>query len=239
MTQGGKSCGNGIKGDYHIHTNYSDGVFSPEKIVDLALDAGLQAIALTDHDNVLSYDVAKEYLKTKEVDLKLIQGIEVNTLYKDYEVHILGYFPDSTKSDFKQLLHKLVVVCLVVAVVAAVACTVDARLAIQGEYFQTGIVSKHTCLDVLFAKPLSDSTRLDDGICFEGVAVFNDVVCKADVLERLEFLVLGSKNVGKVPNLSGVSCCDYEQMFHLKRSLVCRLFEPFFRLISNVPVSSR
>ena len=94
----------GLKGDYHIHTNYSDGVFSPEKIVDLALDAGLQAIALTDHDNVLSYDVAKEYLKTKEVDLKLIQGIEVNTLYKDYEVHILGYFPDSTKSDFKQLL---------------------------------------------------------------------------------------------------------------------------------------
>ena len=94
----------GIKGDYHIHTYYSDGVFSPEKIVDLALDAGLQAIALTDHDNVLSYDVAKEYLKTKEVELKLIQGIEVNTLYKDYEVHILGYFPDVTKSDFKALL---------------------------------------------------------------------------------------------------------------------------------------
>ena len=94
----------GLKGDYHIHTNYSDGVFSPEKIVDLALDAGLQAIALTDHDNVLSYNIAKEYLKTKEVDLKLIQGIEVNTLYKDYEVHILGYFPDATKSDFKNLL---------------------------------------------------------------------------------------------------------------------------------------
>lgn len=94
----------GIKGDYHIHTYYSDGVFSPEKIVDLALDAGLQAIALTDHDNILSYNVAKEYLKTKEVDLKLIQGIEVNTLYKDYEVHILGYFPDVEKSDFKNLL---------------------------------------------------------------------------------------------------------------------------------------
>ena len=94
----------GLKGDYHIHTNYSDGVFSPEKIVDLALDAGLQAISLTDHDNILSYKVAKEYLKTKEVDLKLIQGIEVNTLYKDYEVHILGYFPDITKNDFKNLL---------------------------------------------------------------------------------------------------------------------------------------
>ena len=46
----------------------------------------------------------QQYLKTKEVELKLIQGIEVNTLYKDYEVHILGYFPDTTKSDFKNLL---------------------------------------------------------------------------------------------------------------------------------------
>lgn len=104
LTQEGKIVNTGIKGDYHIHTNYSDGVFSPEKIVDLALDAGLQAISLTDHDNVLSYNIALEYLKTKEVDMKVIQGIEVNTLYKDYEVHILGYFPDTTKSDFKNLL---------------------------------------------------------------------------------------------------------------------------------------
>ena len=93
-----------MKGDFHIHTYFSDGVFSPEKIVDLALDAGLQAISLTDHDNVLSYNAAKEYLKTKDIELKLIQGIEVNTLYKDYEVHILGYFPDVNKSDFKNLL---------------------------------------------------------------------------------------------------------------------------------------
>ena len=93
-----------MKGDFHIHTYYSDGVFSPEKIVDLAIDAGLQVIALTDHDNVLSYEVAKEYLKTKNVDFKLIPGIEVNTLYKDYEVHILGYFPDVNKPDFKSLL---------------------------------------------------------------------------------------------------------------------------------------
>ena len=104
LTQAGSVVNVGIKGDYHIHTNYSDGVFSPEKIVDLALEAGLQAISLTDHDNVLSYEIALEYLKTKEVDMKVIQGIEVNTLYKDYEVHILGYFPDTTKSDFKNLL---------------------------------------------------------------------------------------------------------------------------------------
>ena len=94
-----------VKGDFHIHTYYSDGVFSPEKIVDLAIDAGLQVISLTDHDNVLSYNVAQEYLKTKgDINFEIIPGIEVNTLYKDYEVHILGYFPDVTKPDFKALL---------------------------------------------------------------------------------------------------------------------------------------
>ena len=93
-----------VKGDFHIHTYYSDGVFSPEKIVDLAVEAGLEVIALTDHDNVLSYKVAQDYINSRNIDLKLIPGIEVNTLYKDYEVHILGYFPDAAKPDFKAML---------------------------------------------------------------------------------------------------------------------------------------
>ena len=95
-----------MKSDLHIHTLYSDGVFSPEKIVDTAIDVGLQVIALTDHDNILSYQVAKDYLKktNKEEKLEIIQRIEVNTLYKNYEVHILGYFMDVNNSDFQNLL---------------------------------------------------------------------------------------------------------------------------------------
>ncbi len=95
-----------MKSDLHIHTYYSDGVFSPEKIVDTALDVGLEVIALTDHDNVLSYGVAKNHLKQlgKENKLEIIQGVEINTLYKNYEVHILGYFFNPENSDFKKLL---------------------------------------------------------------------------------------------------------------------------------------
>ena len=95
-----------MKSDLHIHTLYSDGVFSPEKIVDTAIDVGLQVIALTDHDNILSYQVAKDYLKkeNKEDKLEIIQGIEVNTLYKNYEVPSLGYFMDVNNSDFQNLL---------------------------------------------------------------------------------------------------------------------------------------
>lgn len=62
-----------MKSDFHIHTNFSDGVFSPEKIVDTALDVGLQVIALTDHDNVLSYQVAQDYIKKITKNLKLFR----------------------------------------------------------------------------------------------------------------------------------------------------------------------
>jgi len=97
-----------VKSDFHIHTNYSDGVFSPEKIVDAAINANLDVIALTDHDNILSYDVAQNYISTLKDEgkktIEVIQGIEVNTMYKDYEIHILGYFMDPTNSDFLELI---------------------------------------------------------------------------------------------------------------------------------------
>ena len=98
-----------MKIDLHIHTTYSDGVFTPEKVVDTAIEAGLDAIAITDHDNVLSYPVAKNYLDKIQPEnsakpLILIPGIEINTIYKGYEVHILGYFMDLKNSDFQKII---------------------------------------------------------------------------------------------------------------------------------------
>lgn len=91
-----------MKVDLHIHTSFSDGVFSPEKIVDTARDAELGAIAITDHDNVLSYKIAKEYANDKSPEI--LPGVEINTIYKGYEVHILGYFMDLNNSDFQKLI---------------------------------------------------------------------------------------------------------------------------------------
>jgi len=98
-----------VKIDLHIHTTYSDGVFSPEKVVDAAIEAGLDAIAITDHDNVLSYPVAKAYLEKIQPEnskkpLILIPGIEINTIYKGYEVHILGYFMDMQNAEFQRVI---------------------------------------------------------------------------------------------------------------------------------------
>ena len=97
-----------MKSDLHIHTNYSDGVFTPEKIVDAAINANLDVIALTDHDNILSYEVAQNYIselkKEGKKTIEVIQGIEVNTMHIDYEIHILGYFMNPQDNDFQELI---------------------------------------------------------------------------------------------------------------------------------------
>lgn len=93
-----------MKIDLHIHTTYSDGAFSPIQVVDTAIECGLDVIALTDHDNILSCEIAREYVKETGKKLEIVQGVEINTIYKGYEIHILGYFMDIENPDFKNLL---------------------------------------------------------------------------------------------------------------------------------------
>jgi hypothetical protein len=93
-----------MKGDFHIHSNYSDGIYSPEKLVDMLIEAGLEVFSITDHDNILSYDVAKKYIEKENKNLTIVRGIEVNTMYKEEEIHILGYMMDVENSDFNELI---------------------------------------------------------------------------------------------------------------------------------------
>ncbi len=88
--------------DLHIHSTASDGSMSPEQIVKMASCLKFKAIAITDHDTVEGLESA---LKAGEkYNLEVIPGIEINTDYKGYEVHILGYFIDYNN---KKLLNKM------------------------------------------------------------------------------------------------------------------------------------
>ncbi len=93
-----------MKIDLHIHTTYSDGTFSPEMVIDTALECGLDVIALTDHDNILSHKAAYDYVQKNDLKIEIIPGVEINTIYKGYEVHILGYFMDTNNADFQNLM---------------------------------------------------------------------------------------------------------------------------------------
>jgi predicted metal-dependent phosphoesterase TrpH len=78
--------------DLHMHTIFSDGSVLPEDLVQLALDNNLEAIAITDHDTTESLPYARAAAEGKP--LEIIPGIEVNTVWKEKEIHILGYYID-------------------------------------------------------------------------------------------------------------------------------------------------
>lgn len=67
-----------IKLDLHVHTKYSyDGILSPEKVLKLAINKGLNGIAITDHNSIRGAKEAKEANKNK--DFIVIVGSEIKT----------------------------------------------------------------------------------------------------------------------------------------------------------------
>ena len=76
--------------DLHLHSTASDGTDSPTVIVDLAHQAGLHAIALTDHDNLDGVHEAQT--AADSVGLTLIPGAELSVDWARGAMHMLVYF---------------------------------------------------------------------------------------------------------------------------------------------------
>ena len=70
--------------DFHLHSNCSDGLLSPEELVKESLKNNCSIIALTDHDIVNDYSYMEE-----NYNLPIISGIEFNTSIN--KLHLLGY----------------------------------------------------------------------------------------------------------------------------------------------------
>jgi 3',5'-nucleoside bisphosphate phosphatase len=91
--------------DLHIHSNFSDGLLSPEEIVRKAKDAGLTVISITDHDTVDG--ISSAIAEGEKIGVKVIPGIEFSTDIPEGEIHILGYFFDYKAKWLKELLQKI------------------------------------------------------------------------------------------------------------------------------------
>lgn len=92
--------------DLHIHTNKSDGAFSPKEIIDEAVKNGVDTIAIADHDTVEAYDNNLfEYAKANNV--KLIKAVEISTKIDKAGIHVLGYNIDVNNKEFNEKLYKL------------------------------------------------------------------------------------------------------------------------------------
>lgn len=84
--------------DMHIHSNISDGSDDPEKIPWMAKKTGLKGICLTDHDCHLG--LPEFMAAAANCGIDAIAGIEMSSVFKGVDVHILGYGIDFTRDRF-------------------------------------------------------------------------------------------------------------------------------------------
>lgn len=97
-----------FKGDFHLHTNASDGKLSPQELVHLARERHVDIMAVTDHDTISSVEAAIE--EGVICNIKVIPGIELSTTHNGESVHVLGYFKDNSykSQDFKKVLTDMI-----------------------------------------------------------------------------------------------------------------------------------
>lgn len=84
--------------DLHLHTRFSDGTFTPEELARRASNHGLAAVALTDHDTVEGCGRMAAACSANSVEF--IPGTELTADHAGTELHILGYFVDTTSPEF-------------------------------------------------------------------------------------------------------------------------------------------
>ena len=76
--------------DLHIHTNLSDGAFSPKEIIELARNNNLSVIAIADHDSTMAY-TTETFDFAEKNNITLIPAVEMSTRYAGVGIHVLGY----------------------------------------------------------------------------------------------------------------------------------------------------
>jgi len=84
--------------DLHTHTNASDGTLSPAELVRDAHAAGVQMLAITDHDTVAGLDSLALPLPD---GLRLIPGIELSANWRNTAIHIVGLNIDPDDSNLR------------------------------------------------------------------------------------------------------------------------------------------
>lgn len=92
--------------DLHTHTTASDGLLTPAELIKFAKKKSLNAIAITDHDTTEGYAETLENTKDNN-NFFIIPGIELNSQFKDEEIHVLGYFIDIENTHLQSILSEM------------------------------------------------------------------------------------------------------------------------------------
>ena len=90
--------------DLHTHSTASDGTEAPALVVERAAEAGIDTIALTDHDTTVGWDEAAA--AARRTGVTLVPGIEVSCTHGWQSIHLLAYLPDPMHPDLVDELER-------------------------------------------------------------------------------------------------------------------------------------
>ena len=88
--------------DLHTHSDRSDGTTSPREVVLAAKTAGLDVVALTDHDTAQGWPEAQQ--TAVDAGIVLVPGMEISCQHAGRGVHLLAYLPDPTYGPLRDAL---------------------------------------------------------------------------------------------------------------------------------------
>lgn len=91
--------------DLHSHSTASDGTLEPRELVQKAAQAGIDVLALTDHDTVDGIDQAAA--EAASVGIALVPGVEISVSWNKQLLHIVGLGVDSGCETLRQGLRRL------------------------------------------------------------------------------------------------------------------------------------
>lgn len=90
--------------DLHCHSHFSDGELSPDALLSKAVQSRVRVLALTDHDTTAGIVSLREAALGS--DITIINGIELSTRWKKYDIHIIGLNVDPKDENLSGLVKK-------------------------------------------------------------------------------------------------------------------------------------
>jgi predicted metal-dependent phosphoesterase TrpH len=88
--------------DLHSHSCCSDGALPPEALVERAAAAGVQVLALTDHDTTAGLEAASR--RAAELGVQLVAGVEISCSWRSQSIHVLGLWIDPANAALRAAL---------------------------------------------------------------------------------------------------------------------------------------
>ncbi len=90
--------------DLHLHSTASDGSLTPAALIERAVQSGLAAVSLTDHDTLDGIDEA--LAAGSSCGMEVLPGVEISARCGEQEIHLLGYdplFPERLEAHLQEL----------------------------------------------------------------------------------------------------------------------------------------